>query len=132
MEKIKNLWPDDLANVKITMPKEILLQQGNYISELTKNLIVADVKTDQGVLQGTDEKVMVHRFILKAPTMGNYSFNLLRVMHNFGIYPVTVWNGLTEEKTIAENEEEFMQIIGAIFSSNETRNAISSIIAQSI
>lgn len=132
MEKIKNLWPDDLGNIKITMPKEILIQQGNYISEMTKNLILAEVKTDQSVLQGTDEKVMVHRFTLKAPTMGNYSFNLLRVMHNFSIYPVTVWNGLTEVKTIANNEEEFMAVIASIFSSNETRNAISSMIAQSI
>lgn len=102
MEKIKNLWPTDLANVKITMPKEILIQQGNYIAELTKDLIVAEVKTDQGVLQGTNENVMVHRFVLKAPTMGNYSFNLLRAMHNFSIYPVTVWNGLTEDENIAE------------------------------
>lgn len=131
MEHIENLWPADLGKTDIQMPKEILLQQAAYLAKQTKNLLIGDIKTDLGTLEGTDEKVMVHRFKIKAPSMGNYEFTLLRVMHNFGVYPLTVWNGLNEKKIEAKSEEEFVKLLSGIFTSTEVKNAINSMVAQS-
>lgn len=131
MSDIKNLWPKDLGKSEITMPKEVLLEQARFLSKQTKNVVIGEIKTDQGVLHGTDQKVMVHRFQIKAPSMGNYEFSLLRVMHNFAVYPIAIWNGLTEEKVTADSEDEFMQYLSQIFSSSEVRNAIGSMVAQS-
>jgi hypothetical protein len=63
--------------------------------------------------------------------MGNYSFTLFRVSHNYNIYPIWLWNALTDAEYQVENESDFLRIISLIFNSNEVKNAINAIIANS-
>jgi hypothetical protein len=132
MEEIEDLWPKDLGKVKMTMPKEILLKQALYLSQNTKNILVAEVKTNQGVVQGTDEKVFIHEMYIKAPTIGTFSFPLIRVLHDFNIYPLTVFNALTEKSQRATDEKSFKSVLASIFNDPSTRNAINSVINQSL
>ena len=130
-KNIVNLWPKDLgSNATITMPKEILLQQANFLSEMAKNIIVGEVRSNQGV--SGNEKVIVHELIVKAPSIGNYQFTLLRVMHNYNIYPISVFDALKEEDLQAATEEEFIAILAEVFNSSQTKNAITGLIAQSM
>ena len=132
MEEIEDLWPNDLGKVQMTMPKEILLKQAMFLSQKTKNIIVAEVKTNQGVIQGTEEKVFIHEMFIKAPSIGTFSFPLIRVLHNFNIYPLTVFNALTEKSHPAGDEKTFKIVLAEIFNDPSTRNAINSVINQSL
>jgi hypothetical protein len=132
MEEIEDLWPKDLGKVNMTMPKEILLKQAMYLSQNTKNIIVAEVRTNQGVIQNSDEKVFIHEMFIKAPTMGTFSFPLIRVIHNYNIYPLTVFNALTEKNQTAIDEKSFKTVLASIFNDASTRNAINSVINQSL
>lgn len=132
MKEIKNLWPTDIGNTSVTMPKEILLKQANFLSEMTKNIIVGEVRSTQGVLADSNSTVIVHELIVKAPSMGNYQFTLLRVMHNFEIYPIRVFNALDDAKYDAETEEEFIEVLTLILNTDQAKNAINGLIAQSI
>lgn len=132
MKNSENLWPKDLGSNAMTMPKEILLQQANFLSEMTKNIIVGEVRSSQGVLADSEEKVIVHELLVKAPSIGNYQFTLLRVMHNYTIYPISVYDTLKEVKVDATTEEEFVKILTDIFNNIQTKNALNGLIAQSM
>lgn len=132
MKQIENLWPEDLGVITIAMPKEILVQQAKYLADMTKNVIFAEVKSSQGILQGTDEKILLHEFVVKAPSLGNYKFTLIKAAHDLSIYPIHVVNCLTEEVYDAHDEEEFIRSVGQIFNSMATKNAINAIVAQSL
>ena len=124
MADIENLWPSDLIKPEIVLPKELLLKQADFLGQLTKNVVLAEVRTTSGFSHGSNEPSMVHEFVIKAPSMGSYQFTLLRVMHNFNIYPVGIYNNLTEEIHYAHSEEELTRALTLIFGLPQTRNAI--------
>jgi hypothetical protein len=131
MSQIPNLWPENIGTTNIVMPKRILEQQADFLSMMTKNRIVANVETSQGRMQKNDENVMIHEFNVNAPSMGNYQFTLLRVIHNFNIYPLRVYDALAEESTEVDTEPQLLETLAVIFASRKTQNAINAIIAQS-
>jgi len=113
------------------MPKEILTKQAAYLSELTRNVLIAEIETNPGVRGPSKDKVIIHSFVVRAPAMGNYQFTLLRVVHDFGIYPLQVHDDLLDDFYILDTEEEFVDTLSTIFSSVKTQNAIRALIAQS-
>ena len=131
MSDIQNLWPNNFGNVNIVFPKEVLVKQARYLTEMTKNLLVAEVVSHQGNMAKTNENVIVHELIITAPAMGNYQFTLLRLIHNLGIYPLRVYDALMDTSTNVENEEELLGTLSAIFTTKKTQNAINSMIIQS-
>lgn len=130
MSDIQNLWPETVGNTNIVMPKEILLKQAQYLSEMTKNLLTVQVRSGRSVSVKGDNSLS-HDFIIVAPALGNYQFTLLKVTHDFSIYPLSVIDALENLSYQANNEANFIEILRRIFSGSKTQNAINVIIAQS-
>jgi hypothetical protein len=83
-----------------------------------------------------------YSFVLIAPALGNYSYSLINFDHPVELYPVKVIvdeemkASLPEifpnERTVmAKDEEEFLKIVEAIFSSDRTRSIIRGLLSQS-
>ncbi len=130
MKTIEDLWPDDLVNVENPLPKEILIEQANYLRSKTQNILIGEVVTSFKVVYKEKNKVFEHDFILKVPSMGNYQFTLLKVVHGFSIYPLTIYNELDERETTAYSEKEFKYELANILGSSLVRNAIGSLIGR--
>jgi hypothetical protein len=126
MESTKNLWPSNLRDSSYDKnedtPRQILLQQANFLSELKKNVLEGEVRTSQGSLN--NQPTFVQEFIIKAPTLGKFHFTLLRAAHGFDIYPVSIYNALRESNSNAKDETEFKTILKDIFQDSKTINAI--------
>ncbi len=130
MKAIENLWPEDLVWMDIPSPKEILIEQANYLTERTKNLLIGEVKTSAGMIKGELETFITHEFIIKAPSMGNYQFVLLKVAHKLSIYPLTITDELNEESFVIHDEGDFKKTLAQILRSKLLKNAISSLVGR--
>ena len=68
-----DLWPDFEAE-KVKNPKSFLVEQANFLSEKTKNVLLAEVKS-----KGDITKKILHSFDIVAPALSNYRFNLFHI-----------------------------------------------------
>jgi len=119
-----NLWPKFEAS-KIDSPKTKMLEQANFLSENTKNLLVGKVATSNN---GPER--IVHTFKVIAPAMANYAYNLFSVSHGPIYYPLTIhYQGKAMN---AHNEEDLLQRMGEIFNDDGAKKVISSLLAQSM
>jgi hypothetical protein len=119
---IENLW-EGLLDVNPQKPAflEILSQQITYLSEMTGGKLLGSLDRFE-----VSEKITYDMDIV-VPALDDYSFTLLSVLKGPSAYPLTVEYGLeNRESQQCQNEEEFKQAIKAIFSSEKTRDAISS------
>ncbi|MEA5140139.1 hypothetical protein [Arcicella rigui] len=130
MKTIEDLWPEDLVRMDIPSPKEILIEQANYLTERTKNLLVGEVKTSAVMIKNEGENYINHEFIIKAPFMGNYQFVLLKVAHKLSIYPLTITDELNEESFVIYDEGEFKRTLAQILRSKLVKDAINSLVGR--
>ncbi len=130
MGKIDNLWPSDIGGAKITPPKNILFQQAEYFNEMMKMTLVAGVSTVQAP-DHQNRNCIVHEFIIKAPTLGNYNLVICRLIHYFNLYPLNVYNAI-EDVSYSDipNEEVLLKTLKRIFNSEKVIYAIASLKAQ--
>ena len=42
-EAAPNLWPEDILEKKITLPKALLLDQANYLSKMSNNILTGSL-----------------------------------------------------------------------------------------
>ena len=132
-----NLWPADILNNRVSLPKTILLEQANYLSEMSKNIIVGEVKSlpllDLSKFTGTQSSTrrqISHEFVLRAPSVGNYSFTLFNISHDLvHVYPVSLQYEFTSYNL--QNQEELKDKLRDIFNHAKTREIISYLISQS-
>jgi hypothetical protein len=116
-----DLWPDNIADSKLTTPITILKEQGALLGEKTKQLVTAEVVTQ------TTGNLFVHSFYLMAPTL-NYRYELFRASHGINFYPLNV--DYASQQSTTRNEEEFKAKLKEILSSQHTLNVVHSILAQ--
>jgi len=123
----KSLWPDFEANSIIT-PKAILLEQGKFLSEKTKNILETDVRSSS-----LENNVYLHFYIV-APNMNNYSFHLLTLIHDVQLYPSTIksYHDKTPVEYSCKNQKEVLSALKEIFNHSSSIKIIQSLLAQSI
>jgi hypothetical protein len=126
-----DLW-GEIAPDLVRTPVAIMREQAALLGAKTKNLVEAAVKTDVWGQQ------LVHRFLLVAPTLSNYTYELFKVRHGAGVYPVTVLNesdkpqalSITVEGEELATENEFTRWLGAQLSSDRTKRIVANLLAQ--
>ncbi|WP_161486727.1 hypothetical protein [Rufibacter roseus] len=123
---MQNLWPSDLGSSKLNLPKNILIQQGKFLEEMTKNVITVEIKSTQSASND-----IIHRVNILAPALGNYSFGLLTMSHKISLYPLTIIDEVNLEKHFVEDEPDLLNSLASIFNSQPVKNALNSLIAQS-
>jgi hypothetical protein len=89
---IPNLWPGDVASSPPVTPVAVLREQAAHLGRLTNNVVEAQVQT---TASGDN---FDHRFLLRVPALGNYSYELFRVVHGVTLYPLTlVYSGMARQ-----------------------------------
>ena len=148
MTKLTDLWPDDIEHTSIKAPVTILKEQGAFLAKRTRNIVVGRAESTQIISRGSPDDRFKYSFYLSAPAM-NYVYGLLKISHSDDLYPVEITAGeelyaeLPDElrskliddgsgaNLIADSEEEFMEILRAIFATKKVRKVIEAIMAQS-
>jgi len=121
-----DLWPSDLGNTDMVAPVAILREQASALGKKTNYVLSGEVETHSS--GGT----ISHFLYIVSPSLDNYKYEVLRVRHEVVFYPVHVRSddaGLFEKE--AKNEEEFIQLLKIIFSSEKLKRVINSLIVQS-
>jgi len=135
MSKIKNLWSKELLSAHdVVLPKTILQQQADFFNEMTKNVVLAEVNT-VSIQDKQQQKKLAHILKIKAPSMGNYDFNLVLIEQEIlAPYPIKIRSFLEEEsvkKDEINNADELFQKLEEIFKSKKVISAIQNVIAMS-
>ena len=110
---------------EITPPITILKKQAEILETQTK-----------GTLKGlvwhfvTVNKISIRLDIL-AQNLDDYSMTVLRIEQPLNIYPLRIFNEITNEEHKVENEEEFISTLRSILSSNDVKRVIKEIFSQS-
>ena len=143
MLKMIDLWPASIEVSKIIPPVTILREQATMLGKKTKNLIKAEVKEfdQESSFQRFD---FGYVFYIVAPTLYNYRFPLLSIYHNVEPYPLYVhvqeeiFKEISQKFEIMANihikvksEDEFYEVLRAIFNSSKAKRVISILLAQS-
>lgn len=129
----RNLWPEDIAVSEVVAPVSILKDQASLLGERTKNLVEGRV-TQRERFRKPD---FVYDFYIVAPALNNYRYRLFSISHDVEFYPLAIdESGVFDAdgrdfEVQASNEEEFLEALATIFSSERTKGIISSLIAQS-
>lgn len=136
-----NLW-GELELKKLRDPKKILQEQSSLISEMSKNIILGEIKTridkDYDFLGKYQGECIMHSFSVICPQLNNYKFLILEIKHSLiNFYPVSIYYDddnieLFNPKFVSKDEEEFVYHIKGILSREEIVNMIKSLYSQSI
>jgi len=130
----RNLWPEDIAVNEVVAPVAILKDQASLLGERTKNLVEGRVTQREHHFHEPD---FVYDFYLVAPALNNYRYRLFSISHDVQFYPLAIEEGGVSDlngrdsQFQVSNEEEFLEALATMFSSERTKGIISSLIAQS-
>ena len=135
-----SLWPDDLPADTQKPPRVLMLEQALHLRKQTNSVLTADVI--KRTVTHPDPVTFNYSFVLIAPALGNYTFSLINFDHPVELYPVKVIVDeemkaslpelFPKERTVmARDEEEFLEIVSRIFSSERTRKIIRGLLSQS-
>lgn len=119
-----DLWPETLGQLTQTPPNTILREQGQILANKTKGLLEGVVSTSKS---GTG---FLHQFFLVAPLLDNYTYRLLLVQHDLGLYPAEATFEGDGQTTKCNSAEEFQRFLRSVFSSPKTMEIVSVLLAQ--
>lgn len=119
----KSLWGEmpDIASIRT--PHEILLEQGQYLSEMTNGLLDFVIERKQ------KNTLFSYEFFITVPVM-DYRQPLLRITHDIKLFPAILASEQSGEEYTANNQQEFEEDLEAVLSAEETRVSISGLLAQ--
>ena len=120
--EVRDLWPQEIRASTELAPVTILREQAALLGQKTRQLVVAEVETRNS------GELLVHSFVILAPALDNYRYELFKVYHGVPFYPLTVDTGGAPVKVTTE--EAFVELLGKILSSQRTKDVIQSLLAQ--
>ena len=135
----QNLWGEIVAETKLKLPVTILNEQATILGEVTNRILEAVVESTVPSKKG----LLSYGLFIVAPALNNYKYNVLDIEHDIVFaYPVSVYDVVgpsdvldidesDAEKVVCNSEEEFLQKLGQLLSSEQVHKIIESLIAQS-
>jgi len=118
-----NMWGDINAMTDIRTPHEIIDEQGQLLSEMTKGTLELKIERKQS------NTVFNYDVFISLPSM-SYKQRILRLMHDIKLYPANLYDEQGTNEFRCKNQEEFEANLASILSSYETRIIISGLMAQ--
>ncbi|MFO8056922.1 MAG: hypothetical protein R6V10_06485 [bacterium] len=126
----ENLWGTIPRLKDIETPGKILREQSDYLSQATEGVLEAHVletwkgTSDDGVGEdkhNDDLKELHLDLCIRSPFLEGHFINVIRVIHQLQIFPVTMVNFLTYpfEYITINNAEEFKQHLSRVLQSEE-------------
>jgi len=120
---IPDLWPGDIGEGDLRTPVAILKEQATLLGTKTDQLVAAEVESR------AEADVFFHRFYLVAPAL-EYKYKLFTVRHPVSLYPMVGYFSDGRQEQI-HSEEEFIEWLRGVLTSEETRGIVRALIAQS-
>lgn len=118
-----NFWGTIPAAASMSTPYSILVNQGNILDKLTAGDI-------SGYAQKTSSSGdFTIEFFLFVKNLNSYKYNLLRVQHGVGLYPLTL-RPVGNVQINCADEENFKYELKNILSSEGTIKIIQALLAQ--
>jgi hypothetical protein len=124
-EELLDLWPEEIAPAQVTPPAAIMQAQASLLGKRTKFKLRGSVVTS---MMGND---IYHRFVLVAPTLQDYRYELFAIVHGVIPYPVRVWSaprGVSADEL--PDEHAFVDWLRGVLSSDETMRIVGALLAQ--
>jgi hypothetical protein len=103
-------------------PLSILREQANNLTQSTKGVLRGEVT----IRSGSDRISMF--LSITVPALANYRFSVLHYEQPVHLYPGEITS--IEENFIIENEDDFVDTLKHILSSEQVGNVISGLLAQ--
>jgi hypothetical protein len=119
-----DLLPDYFGMSTVTTPLQILREQGLLMAKKSRGLVEGFVTTNP---QG---EMFRHLFYFRAPSLENYTYLLFTVDHPVDLYPLLVETSVAAFPAEAKNEEQFLDQLRVIFSSEKTKRIVNAIMSQ--
>ncbi|MBD1401240.1 hypothetical protein [Pelovirga terrestris] len=120
---VKNMWGDINDMTDLRTPHEIIEEQGQVLSEMTKGTLELKVERKQS------NTVFNYDVFISLPAM-QYKQRILRLMHDIKLYPANLYDEQGTNEYRCKNQEEFEDNLGSILSASETKVIISGLMAQ--
>ena len=122
----ENFW-GDLSELEIVRtPKNILMEQANFLTNATGGLLIGQVD---------DERTSVPHFRysleVRVPGLNNYIFTILAIDHSLELYPVEVYLTFKRETlTMCSNQNEFESLLKENLASKDVKLILSRLLSQ--
>jgi len=126
----QDLWGEFPLEETVRTPLAILREQATLLGQKTENVLQGRVSL--GRSRSGNE--FVASLYIEAPALDDYSYLALTIRYPVALYPVLVVEsgpGLFPQGAKCDDEESFVQTLGAILSHSRIRQVIASLIAQS-
>ena len=120
----KNLWGDLSALETVRTPKELLTEQASTLTEATEGVLRG--KVDR---QGTGPR-FAYDLDVYVPVLNNYTYTILTITHELGLYPVRVTSSAPQRSEKCDNEEQFLEVLESILSSKDVKFILSRLMSQ--
>ena len=117
-----DLWGEIDTEGPSSTPLSILREQASLLGQKTGNVIEAKVETL------TISNTFVHKLLLVAPALNNYTFELLKIIQPIQLYPVST---PASKDLRLDDEESFVKWLREQLSSDETHRIITNLLSQS-
>jgi hypothetical protein len=111
------------TDIPIKPPIAVLKELGQEFEKLTKGLLIT------GVTQHFMGDTFFTSFVINAPSLNNYTYEVFSVTHDLGFYPLSIRlkNKLSKK---AVSQEEFEAILKEVFSSPEVKKVVNGLLTQ--
>jgi hypothetical protein len=122
----ENFW-GDLSELEIVRtPKNILMEQANFLTNATDGLLIGQVNDER-----TGFPVFRYSLDVRVPGLSNYIFTVLSIAHYLELYPVEVYLTFKRETmTECETQDEFESLLKEILASKDVRLILSRLLSQ--
>lgn len=128
MANLDAIFDGVIEDSLVKPPIAVLNELAQGLEKRTLGLLVGNVLQEPGDSQFSLE------FYITAPSLNNYSYQVLEIKHDLSFYPLDIRqsnvNANANLSWKAEDQEELEKILKTIFSSPEVKKIINGLLAQ--
>jgi hypothetical protein len=125
----KDLWGNIEEAQVPKNPKKILKEQADVIGEKTRYVLTGRVIGGSSTKSG--KPTFTATLSVEARRIANYTYDLLLVQYPLEMYPLELSSFATNKSYTCNTEEEFIDKLGEILSSEEVMKTITALLSQS-
>jgi len=123
----ENLWPTGFGEIALRTPPPILREQAVALGQRTANIVVG-----RAVALGASGPGKFRYALMLYSSLLAYEMPLVTLEHGIELYPVEIHSeGDEGAPMIANNPDQLLSHLKAVFSQEKTKRIIASLIAQS-
>jgi|SRR5579862_421457 hypothetical protein len=120
----KSLWGDLSQIERVRSPRTILLEQAQYLTEVTKGALVGSVSDE--IYPGRFRYYLV----VEVPVLNSYRVTVLTAEHDVDLYPVRIKADRAKIDVTCHGETEFENVVGSVLSSPAIKTMLSRLLSQ--